>query len=227
MDTTVPDTSPGSSLEKEHLILANLRAGDETAFSQLVQTHHRSLYRLARLYVSDHAAAEEVVQETWLGFLESLARFEGRASIKTWLCRILLNCARARARRDGRTVPFSDAFDDIGVSEPAVEGRRFFPRWLPGIGGHWRTPPARLQDEPEQQAIASETRASIRRSIESLPPNQREVILLRDIAGCSASETCNVLGVSDTNQRVLLHRARSSVRRSLERMGYGAARAVR
>jgi RNA polymerase sigma-70 factor (ECF subfamily) len=210
-------TTPEAAADRP--TLDALRSGDEAAFARLVDQHHAAMQRLALSYVHDASIAQEVVQEAWIGLLESLDRFEGRSSLKTWLFRILINCARARARRESRTVPLSATFPDEDAGGPAVDGRRFFPRFLPGIGGHWRTPPARWQDEPEWHALASETRAAVRRSIDALPEHQREVILMRDVAGCTAAEACNALGITDTNQRVLLHRARSSVRRALEELG--------
>jgi RNA polymerase sigma-70 factor (ECF subfamily) len=196
--------------------LAALKAGDEGAFTRLVEQYNQGLQRLAYAHVKDAAIAQDVVQETWLAFLESLSRFEGRSSLKTWLYRILINCARARARRETRSSPLSSL---ARLADDALAAARFYPGWLPGIGGHWRSPPVAWSFDPEQRALAAETRAAIRRSIDALPEQQREVILLRDVIGCSAAEACNVLGLSDTNQRVLLHRARSSVRRALERMG--------
>jgi RNA polymerase sigma-70 factor (ECF subfamily) len=230
MDAVAPGspqpTPNAAAAEDDRSVLAALRAGDETAFTRLVDMYNDALQRLALSYVKDAAAAQEVVQEAWIGLLESLDRFEGRSSLKTWLYRILINCARARARRESRSLPFSETFGEASGTERAVDGRRFYPRWLPGVGGHWRTPPARWQDEPEQRVLAGATREAIRRSIDALPAQQREVILLRDIAGCSAAEACNVLGLTDTNQRVLLHRARSGVRRALERLGEAPMRAA-
>jgi RNA polymerase sigma-70 factor (ECF subfamily) len=211
-------TASDAAAAQDGATLDALKSGDEAAFARLVDQHHAWMQRLALSYVRDASVAQEVVQEAWIGLLESLGRFEGRSSLKTWVFRILVNCARARARRESRTVPLSATFPHA-ADEGAVDGRRFYPRFLPGIGGHWRSPPARWQDEPEQRALAGETRAAVRRSIDALPEQQREVILLRDVAGCTASETCNALGITDTNQRVLLHRARSSVRRALEQLG--------
>jgi RNA polymerase sigma-70 factor (ECF subfamily) len=198
-------------------VLVRLRGGDEAAFADLIALHHAALLRMARTYTTDAALAEELVQDTWIAFLESLGRFEGRSSIKTWLFRILMNVARARLRKESRTVPLSTVADR---DEPAVEPRRFHARWLPGIGGHWSEPPAPWAELPEEQALASETRAAIEAAMAELPEQQRQVMVLRDIEGFAAEEVCNLLGLSDTNQRVLLHRARSKVRRALApRMG--------
>lgn len=207
----------GSGAADDAATVAALRAGDEAAFAAFVDRYSGAMQRLAVSYVKDAATAQEVVQEAWIGLLQSLERFEERASLKTWLFRILVNCARARARKESHSVPFSAAFPEDGERAPAVEPHRFYPGWLPSIGGHWRKPPARWENEPEERALAVETRAVIQRSIDALPQQQREVILLRDVAGCGSDEVCNVLGLSGTNQRVLLHRARSGVRRALER----------
>ncbi|HEY8171811.1 MAG TPA: sigma-70 family RNA polymerase sigma factor [Dehalococcoidia bacterium] len=226
-DAHAAPTSPpasGDAAVDDSAALAALRAGDERTFSALVARHSAALQRLALVYVHDAATAEEVVQEAWIGLLQSLDRFEGRSTLKTWLFRILVNCARARARKESRTVPFSAAFPAEGEASDGIEARRFYPGWLPSIGGHWRRPPAHWGDEPEQRALAAETLAVIRTSIDSLAPGQREVIILRDVEGCSSAEVCNVLGLTDTNQRVLLHRARSNVRRALEsRLGEAKA----
>jgi RNA polymerase sigma-70 factor (ECF subfamily) len=217
-DPGTPDPSLTPAKLEQHAddstTLAALRAGDEAVFTALVDRYDGALQRLARVYVHDPATAQEVVQEAWIGLLESLDRFEGRASLKTWLFRILVNCAQARARKESRTLPFSEVFGDEGAAP--VDSSRFYPGWFPRVGGHWRRPPVSPGDDPEHAALAGETRAAIRTSIEALPPQQREVIFLRDVYGCSAVEVCNVLGLTDTNQRVLLHRARSSVRRALE-----------
>ena len=196
-------------------VIAALRARDETTFTTLVDQYGASLLRLARVYVHDIAAAEEVVQDAWIGLLESIDRFEGRSSLKTWLFRILINCARARARKDSRTIPFSSAFKPEDMEDAGFGFGRFLPGWSPVGPGHWVRPPARWDDEPEQRALAAETRAQIHRAIDALPPAQREVIVMRDVAGFSSDDVCNVLGVSDTNQRVILHRARTRVRRAL------------
>ncbi len=202
-------------------LLDGLRRGDEVAFDQLVSRYHVTLVRLARLYVADRPVAEDVAQETWLGMLQSLPRFEGRSSLKTWLFRILANRAKTRAMREGRSIPFSALWspeDDPG--EPAVEPERFLPPDAPRYPGHWgMRPPEPL---PEERLVSRETRALIDATIATLPPAQREVITLRDIEGWTSDEVCNALAVSETNQRVLLHRARSKVRRALEQ--YAAAR---
>lgn len=180
----------------------------------LVRRHHAAMVRVAQIYVSRREVAEEVVQEAWVGALRGLDRFEGRSSLKTWLFRIVTNLAKTRAAREGRTIPFSALRTPGSVPEPAVEPERFRPpddaRWP----GHWAARPA---EWPEQRLLETESLARIKEAIEELPDNQRAVITLRDVEGWSSDEVCNALELSETNQRVLLHRARSKVRRALER----------
>jgi RNA polymerase sigma-70 factor, ECF subfamily len=201
--------------EEEARLLAALRRGDETAFMSLVERYQGMLLRLARAYV-DAAAAEEVVQETWLAVLQGLSRFEGRSALKTWIFRILVNRAKTRAERDGRLVPFSAlALDDADDDEPAVAPERFWPSDSQSAGG-WVSLPRGWDHVPESVALSRELYAVIARAIEALPAQQATVIRLRDVEGCSSDEACNVLGISETNQRVLLHRARARVRQVLE-----------
>lgn len=190
-------------------LLAALKRGEERAFVALVERHQSLMLRVARRYVRSGAVAEEVVQETWLGVLDGIERFEGRASLKTWIFRILTNRALTRAEREGRVVPFSSLADDDG---PAVDADRFRPegdRWP----GHWWTSPAPL---PEDGLLARETLALVGEAIAELPERQHIVILMRDVEGWTAEEVCQALAISEANQRVLLHRARSKVRRALE-----------
>jgi len=196
-------------VQTEASLIAGLRAGDEAAFRSLIEMYHAMLVRVARMYVSTHAVAEEVAQETWLAVFEGIERFEGRSSLKTWLFRILTNRAKTRGVREGRTLPFSS----LETDEPAVEPERFHGgdhNWP----GHWAAPPSGF---PEERLLAAETRAVVEQAIATLPPTQRAVISLRDIEGWSAEEVCNALTLTETNQRVLLHRARSVVRAALER----------
>jgi RNA polymerase sigma-70 factor (ECF subfamily) len=197
----------------EAQLLEALRAGDEDAFRALVREYNPSLVRVARIYVPTQAAAEEVAQETWLGVLNGLSRFEGRSSLRTWIFRILTNIAKTRAKRDGRTLPFSALSDPGRVPEAAVDADRFLgpehPRWP----GHWALKP---EVWPEDALLAAETRERLAEAIEGLPAAQRAVISLRDIEGWSSEEVRNALDLSETNQRVLLHRARSKVRAALE-----------
>jgi len=208
-----PLTAPAQR-EDARLILA-LRAGDEAVFALLVDDLGPSMLRMALLYVSTRAVAEEVVQEAWLGVLRGLDRFEGRSSLKTWIFQILTNTAKTRGEREGRTIPFSAlARDEADADDPAVVADRFHQdgRWA----GHWSAPPAEWGQLPEERLLGSEARDVIDRAVAELPPAQAMVIRLRDIEGFEADEVCNVLEISETNQRVLLHRARSKVRRALE-----------
>lgn len=199
--------------EDAHVVEA-LRRGDEAAFTGLVREYHSSLLRVAMIYVASRAVAEEVVQETWVGVLKGIDRFESRASLKTWIFRILSNTAKTRAQREGRTLPFSALQNPSGVPEPAVEPERFRdpddPRWP----GHWAVPPQSWG--PEERLLGKETREIVASAIDRLPPAQRAVVSLRDVEGWSAEEVCNTLELTETNQRVLLHRGRSKVRRTLE-----------
>jgi RNA polymerase sigma-70 factor, ECF subfamily len=196
----------------ETKLVEALRAGDEDAFRDLVRMYNSSLLRVARIYVPTQALAEEVVAETWLAVLEGIDRFEGRSSLKTWIFRILTNRAKTRAVRERRTLPLS-AFEPERIQEPALGADRFRdwndPRWP----AHWAVPPTPW---PEDRVLAAETREKLADAIEALPGAQRAVISLRDLEGWSAEEVCNALGLSETNQRVLLHRARSKVRKALE-----------
>ena len=194
-------------------LVAALRAGDEAAYARIVREWHGSLLRVARIFVPTRAVAEEVVQETWLRVLGALDRFEGRSSLKTWVFRILVNTAKTRAQREGRVVPFSALHDPARVPEPAVDPGRFLPDDHERHPGGWASPPPEL---PEERLLAAETRERIAAAIEALPASQRAVISLRDVEGWSADEVRNALDLSEVNQRVLLHRARSKVRSALE-----------
>jgi RNA polymerase sigma-70 factor (ECF subfamily) len=193
--------------------LEALRAGDEAAFMALVRRHHAAMVRVAQIYVGNRSIAEEVAQDAWVGALNGLERFEGRSSLKTWLFRIVTNLAKTRAVREGRTIPFSALRTPENVPEPAVDPDRFRspedPRWP----GHWASKP---QEWPEQRLLAGETLQLVDAAIDALPASQRAVIVLRDVEGWSSGEVCNALELSETNQRVLLHRARSKVRKALE-----------
>lgn len=218
-EATSPTTSVAVS-EREQTLLAALRRGDEQVFAALVDEYSPSLLRLATLYVSSRAVAEDVTQETWIGVLNGLDRFEGRSTLKTWIFRILVNIAKTRAQREARTIPFSDlGGQDAEGDEPAVEPERFTSLDAQPDHGFWSSAasaPSSWEDVPEERLLASEAREHITRAIGELAPTQREVITLRDVEGWPSDEVCNLLGISETNQRVLLHRARSRVRRALE-----------
>ncbi len=188
-------------------LVERLRAGDEEAFIELIRELNPSLLRVARMFVPTLALAEDVVQETWLAVLNGIDRFEGRSSLKTWIFRILTNTAKTRGERERRSVPFSTLDPEEGGFEPAIERSRFTGT------GHWAVLPRAW---PEDRLLANETRSMIERAIERLPPSQRTVITLRDVEGWTADEVRNALELSETNQRVLLHRARAKVRGALE-----------
>jgi RNA polymerase sigma-70 factor (ECF subfamily) len=197
-------------------MIAALRRGDEQAFAWLVDQHHATLVRLALRYVPDLATAEEVAQDTWLHVLRGLAGFQFRSSLKTWISSILVNRARTRGRRESRSRPFSRAWTAaLAGGEPAVDPERFFGPQDAAREDHWASAP--VSWGPEQRLLASETQALIQRTVAALPLAQREVITLRDLEGWPAADVCTTLGISETNQRVLLHRARSKVRAALER----------
>lgn len=193
-------------------LVDGLRAGDESAFAELMRLYGAGMLRVAEMYVPTRAIAEEVVQEAWLGVLKGIGKFEGRSSLKTWLFRIVANTAKTRGMREARSVPFS-SLGDARTGEPAVDPDRFL-----GDGerfpGHWAVPPQNWA--PEGKLLAREALDMIEREIERLPPAQRAVITMRDVQGFSSEEVCNALDVSETNQRVLLHRARAKVRDALE-----------
>jgi RNA polymerase sigma-70 factor (ECF subfamily) len=197
-------------------LLQALRKGDETAFAQLIDHYQASLLRLAMTFVASHAVAEEVVQETWIGVLEGIGRFEERSSLKTWIFRILTNQAKTRGMRERRHAPLSALGNSTKDPEtPAVDPSRFQTAgyWV----DHWKSLPRYWDDEtPERLFLSKEGLAEIEKAISALPPIQRQVITLRDIEGLTAVDVCNILSISETNQRVLLHRARSHVRRALE-----------
>jgi RNA polymerase sigma-70 factor (ECF subfamily) len=194
----------------EQSLVRRLKAGDEMAFNQLVGQYHTSLLRLARNYVRSQSSAEEVVQETWMGVFQRLPFFEERSSLKTWMIRILINRASTHALRDQRLIPFSS------LAECEEESGAFAGELESLIGG-WISLTEDRYDIPEVCLLSSETHACVVRTIEALPANQRAVMVLSDIKGWRPEEICTRLGISMMNQRVLLHRARSKVRRILEK----------
>ena len=206
----VPAASQASGRAEDKALVARLLARDEAAFRELVSSHHGTLLRVAMLFVRDRAAAEEVAQETWARVLSSLPGFEARSSLRTWISRICANTAKTQAARDARTTPLS-ALED--PSESAVDPGRFT------ATGAWGDPPRVWgADTPESILERREAVACIERTLEELPPAQRAVLTLRDVQGLEADEVCNILELSESNQRVLLHRARARVRRALERL---------
>ena len=198
-----------SSADRE--LVARLVGRDEDAFRELVALHDAGLRRMARLYVSD-AVADDVVQDTWLTVMRGIGGFEGRSSLKTWVYGILVNVARRRAQREGRSVPFAPIGNDERWSGTVPLERLHHP----ALGtGYWPSAPTFARD-PADATLAGETREVVSRALHKLPPAQREVITLRDVEGWSGPEVSEVLGISDVNQRTLLHRARVTVRAALE-----------
>jgi RNA polymerase sigma-70 factor, ECF subfamily len=186
-----------------------LRAGDEATFTALVEQYHTRLVRFAMTFVTSRAAAEDVAQDTWAAVVAGLSRFEGRSSLKTWIFQICANRARSHAGRERRTVP-------VDPGEPTVDPARFNP------SGAWSYPPEpwpSVDDRLEADALAPLVRAAIDR----LPEIQSQVVTLRDVEGLSAQEVCDVLSITEANQRVLLHRGRARVRSEIER-GLGPVR---
>jgi RNA polymerase sigma-70 factor (ECF subfamily) len=209
------DASTAAS-EQDLALVEALRAGDETAFMMLIERYQPSMLRIARMYVSTPAVAEDVVQDAWLGVLKGLDGFEGRSSLRTWIFRILVNIAKTRGQREARSVPFSSVWAPDPEGEPTVDLDRFLPADHPSSPGHWAAGPATWDTFPEDRLLSKETLARVAEAIQTLPPNQREVIRMRDLLGWSSQEVRNALEISETNQRVLLHRARAKVRRALE-----------
>jgi RNA polymerase sigma-70 factor (ECF subfamily) len=209
---TVADDAPSSERPEDADLVGRLRAGDEAAFRELVRGMHRALSRVALAFVREPTAAEEVVQETWVAVVAQIDRFEQRSSLRTWIGSILVNRAKTRAVRDKRSVPFSSLSSEDG--EP-VEPERF------NALGTWSAPPRRWDTGPESLTLRKEAREAIERELAQLPESQRTVVVLRDLEGWSSEEVCNVLGLSETNQRVLLHRGRMRLRAALERYHSG------
>jgi RNA polymerase sigma-70 factor, ECF subfamily len=208
-EATLESPDPAAA---EAALLERLRAGDEAAFEALVVRHYATMLAVAQTYVKGRAVAEEVVQEAWLGVIKGLDRFEGRSSLRTWILSILVNQAKTRGVREARSVPFAT----LEGEEPAVDADRFrgphesYP-------GHWRAFPG---DWGRSAAAAVQDRETLRvvmKAIADLPATQQTVIRMRDVEGYSSEEVCAALDVSEANQRVLLHRARSRVRAALER----------
>src|SRR5215472_5178258 len=194
-------------------LLRRLRAGDERAFVALVQRHHDAMLRLACSFVPNVAVAEEVVQDTWVGVLRGIGGFEGRSSFRTWLFRILVNRARTAGARERRTIAVGDP-GAVGDTEAAVAASRF------DSGGNWVSPPESWIEEVEDRLEAGKLADFLRAAIDDLPDRQRQVVTLRDIEGLSSEEVCSMLEISESNQRVLLHRGRSRLRQAIE-TGFG------
>jgi RNA polymerase sigma-70 factor, ECF subfamily len=207
-----PPARDVAGADPDATLLAGMRAGDEQAFATIVMRYHASLKRVARMYVSTDAVADEVVQETWLAVIAGLDRFEGRSTLKTWIFHILTNKAKTRGVREHRTVPFA-SLAPAGEDAPTVAPDRFRRADDP-FPGHWATPP-RPWEDPERRLGSLEARERLREAIAALPPVQQAVLTLRDVEGVDADEVCRLLDVSAGNQRVILHRARARVREAL------------
>jgi RNA polymerase sigma-70 factor (ECF subfamily) len=205
-------------------LVAALRAGDPDAFASLLDRHEGAMVRVAMAYVPTRAAAEEVVQETWIAVMRGIDGFERRSSLKTWVFRILTNVAMRAGARERRSVPFSALAERENTGEPSVDPARFLPADHERFPGHWAVMPARWPT-PEEGLLAGETRGVIAAAIADLPAAQRTVIALRDVEGWTSDEVVEALEISPGNQRILLHRARSRVRSAIENY-YGAVTPV-
>ncbi len=202
-ELTSPSPTSSVTTVDETELLQRLRAGDESAFTALVERHHASMVRLARGYVRNDAVAEEVAQEAWLGLLRGLDGFEGRSSLRTWLLRIVVNRAISTGIRERVHLPVRD-------DELEDDNGRF------SQDGWWVTPPAHWADEALDRMVAPQLAARIKEFIGELPESQQAVVTLRDVDGLTSEQVCSVLGISEGNQRVLLHRGRSRLRSRLE-----------
>ncbi len=205
---TPNDSAPANGCPDSDL-LARVRAGEEQAFAELVCRYHASLLRLARTYVNSRELAEEVAQDTWLGVLRGLDGFAERSSFRTWLLRILVNRASGTGARERRTIAVGDA-------GPVVDASRF------NSSGAWMSPPQHWVEDSDDRLFAETLSAPLRIALEELPLHQRQVVLLRDVEGLSGHEACELLEISEANQRVLLHRGRSSLRQAIETQLAGA-----
>jgi RNA polymerase sigma-70 factor (ECF subfamily) len=213
IDAPVHARRAATNVTAEDLALVKqLLAGEEAAFTFLIEQYHGRLHRLAMTFIANRAAVEDVVQDTWLAVLKGMHAFEGRSSLKAWIFAILTNLAKTRAVREKRWIGFSEQSGPTTDDEPVVAPDRFT------VGGAWSVPPQRWHDDtPETLLLRRETRALVEKTIAELPWRQRAVVTLRDVEGLDAGEVCDILEVSDAHQRVLLHRARSKVRSVLER----------
>lgn len=211
-----PSGSVSPSLQQEEQsLIARLRSGDAGAFDELVNKHHGALIRMARGHVADREAAEEVVQDTWMAVIEGLARFEGRSSLRTWICGILIHKAKDRGVREKRHTNFSDFEPKDDEHDEAVDPSRFHHsgEWT----GHWAFPPQPWDEQTPEKLLASHQAVNaMNRAIDALPRTLKDVLILRDIEGVEAKEACELLKITETNLYVRLHRARERVRRAVE-----------
>ena len=205
---------PAADRSADHDLVLRLRARDEDAFMDLVDALQPSMLRVARMYVSTDAVAGEVVQDAWIGVVNGIDAFEGRSSLRTWIFRILTNIAKTRGEREARSVPFAALAGDE-LDQPTWD-----PSWFLGAddrwAGHWSTLPNDWRGIPEERLLNAETRQVVDAVLSELPPMQAQVLRLRDVSGWSSEEVRNALDLTETNQRVLLHRARAKVRKALD-----------
>lgn len=210
---TKEDLALSHRYDDQVVLVAALRDGDESAFRWMLARFTAPMLRIAESYAPSRAVAEEMVQETWISVVRGIDRFEGRSSLKTWIFRILMNRARSIAPKERRAIPIASLHPD----DELVDEDRFFPWDHAEEPGWWAFHPPEWAGSPEERALASEVRSVVEQAVSGLPPMQAKVITMRDIAGMASDEVCNVLGISQVHQRVLLHRARTQVRDSLER----------
>ena len=209
----------------DHAFVARLRRGDEATFRELVGEYQGRLSRLARSFCRNDSVIEEAVQETWLAVIKGIHAFEGRAPLQSWIFSILVNHARKLAVREQK---HARAGQELATAETANEDSGDSDQREPGMSpnGLWETPPTPWGlENPESVFLSQETLRVIEQAIEAMPEAQRRVVVLRDVEGLPAEEVCNILGVSGTNERVLLHRGRARVRRALDAyLGKGGPR---
>jgi RNA polymerase sigma-70 factor (ECF subfamily) len=203
----------GRAASSDEQLVAGLRAGDERTFRELFERNYPMMKRVARGYVTCDAVAEEVVQDTWMAIVTGIDRFEGRSALSTWMFSILTHQAKSHSARERRALPFS-CVGHGDVDEPAVDPDRF-QKDDEAWPGHWATPPRPWQ-KPERRLLSLEAREHLKKALPGLPERQRQIVALRDIEGLSGEEVCDLLGLSEENQRVLLHRGRSRLRAALE-----------
>lgn len=212
-----PDLPKTPGLTKaDDLLLARLKKGDEGAFDQLVNQHHGALIRMAMGYVADREVAEEVVQDTWMAVIESLNRFEGRSSLRTWIFGIMIHKAKDRGVREKRHTTFSAFESNDDENDEAVDPSRFQQsgEWV----GHWAFPPQPWDDQTPEKLLASQQAVhAMNQAIEALPANLKDILILRDVEGVEAKEVCELLKITETNLYVRLHRARERVRVAVEK----------
>jgi RNA polymerase sigma-70 factor, ECF subfamily len=220
----MPSTETSKPPTDERALIESIRAGDERAFAALVDEYSPSLLGVAMNHVRSRAVAEEVVQETWVGVIRGLDRFEGRSSLRSWIFAILRNTAISKGEREQRTIPMSALSGDSNDEELGLEPERFFGPDHDLYPGHWAHGPTRWT-LPEEGLLAGETKEVVVEAINELPQSQRVVITLRDVEGWDSDQVCEMLNISAGNQRVLLHRARSRVRAAIERY-FGAVEAT-